>query len=60
LLSVELQELTPRRRITNDPATTTAPVARFGPDGDVGVLFQDYRSLSPQVYFTRLVCVAGQ
>jgi hypothetical protein len=59
MLSLELQELTPRRRITNDPAMTEAPVARFGPDGDVAVLFEDNRSLSRQVYFTRLVCVAG-
>jgi hypothetical protein len=57
MLSLDLEEQTPRQRITNDPAESWEPVAAFGPAGDVGILFQDNRDGSPQVYFTRLRCV---
>jgi amino acid transporter len=35
------------------------PIAAFGPDGTVGVLFRDRREGSMNVYFTQLGCVAG-
>ncbi len=59
MMSNELEVISPRKRITNDSSDTIAPVAVFGPEGDVGVLFDDRRTGSWQVYFTRLTCVAG-
>jgi hypothetical protein len=59
LLTPSLDELTPRKRITFDAAESLWPIAAFGPEGDVGVLFDDTRSGTWQVYFTRLVCQAG-
>ena len=59
MLSPSLTELSPRQRITENPADSVFPLAAFGPDGDVGVLFDDRRSGTWQVYFTRLVCQAG-
>jgi hypothetical protein len=59
MLNNELEVISPRKRVTNDPSDTVAPVAVFGPEGDVGVLFDDRRTGAWQVYFTRLSCVAG-
>ena len=59
MLDLDLQELSPRQRITFDASDTLAPTMTFGPDGDVGVLFDDRRSGSWHVYFARLVCRAG-
>ncbi|MCA9600321.1 MAG: hypothetical protein KC776_43755 [Myxococcales bacterium] len=59
MLSPSLQELTPRQRITKDPSDSVYPSIAFGPDGDVGVLFDDRRTGNWQVYFSRLVCSAG-
>jgi hypothetical protein len=35
------------------------PAAAFGPDGDIGVVFDDVRTGSWQAYFTRLTCLPG-
>jgi len=59
MMSNDLQIVTPRKRVTNDSSDTVSPMAVFGPEGDVGVLFDDRRTGSWQVYFTRLTCVAG-
>jgi hypothetical protein len=59
MLSSDLQELTPQRRITHDPGDTNAPVAAFGPGGDVGILFAERQTGGTQAYFTRLACEAG-
>jgi len=59
MLSNELDVISPRQRITFDSSDTVSPIATFGPQGDVGVLFDDRRSGAWQVYFTRLSCVAG-
>ena len=59
MLGLDLQELSPRQRITFNASDTLSPTTTFGPDGDVGVLFDDRRSGSWHVYFTRLVCQAG-
>lgn len=59
MLSLTLDDLTPRQRITVDAAESVGPNIAFGPDGDVGVLFDDRRTGSWQSYFTRLVCKAG-
>ena len=60
MLDLSLREQSPRQRITFDGADTIAPLTTFGPDGDVGVLFDDRRGGSWHVYFTRLVCQAGR
>jgi Putative metal-binding motif len=59
MMSPDLDPIAPRQRITFDGADTVDPIAVFGNDGDVGVLFDDDRSGQWQVYFNRLVCVAG-
>ena len=59
LLKTDLSELTARKRVTNNAAHSTSPLAAFGPSGDVGIVFDDQRSGSFQPYFTRLVCSAG-
>jgi hypothetical protein len=59
MLDLELNDLSPRQRITFDPSDSLSPTTTFGPDGDVGVLFDDRRSGSWHVYFARLVCRAG-
>lgn len=58
MLSSDLEELSPRERITFDGSDTVGPLAAFGPGGDVGVLFDDRRDGSWQAYFTRLQCSA--
>lgn len=60
MLSNDLEELTARERITFDGSDSVGPIASFGPDGDVGVLFDDRRSGSWQTYFTKLECAAGE
>ena len=59
MLDLNLTDLSPRQRITFDASDTLSPRTAFGPDGDVGVLFEDRRSGSWHVYFARLVCEAG-
>ena len=57
----DLVPLTPEERITFTPDDSAYPIASFGPDGNVGILFRDY-SASPvnqHVFFTRLGCVAS-
>ncbi|MCC6215738.1 MAG: putative metal-binding motif-containing protein [Polyangiaceae bacterium] len=60
MLDNDLEELAPRKRITTSSAHTLGPFAAFGPDGDVGVLFEDHRTGLWQTYFTRLACRAGK
>ena len=57
----KLAPLTSEERITFAPKDSVYPIASFGPDGNVGVLFRDYdtQSLEQQVFFTHLGCVAG-
>ena len=57
----KLSPLTVEERITFWPQDSTYPIASFGPDGNVGVLYRDYdtQSLEQQVFFTHLGCVAG-
>lgn len=52
-------DLTPKEapiRLTQSMGVSTYPVAAFGPDGDVGVLFMDARDGLQKTYFTRLAC----
>lgn len=60
LLSKDLTPHAAAFRITDEPAGTVQPVAAFGPDGDVGILFEDRRAGGWGVYFKRLRCVAKE
>jgi hypothetical protein len=60
MLSNQLDPISPRERITNDPSDSVSPTMVFGPEGDVGVLFDDRRTGAWQTFFTRLTCVAGE
>lgn len=55
-LSLELEELTPRQRLSNDPAQSLYPLMSFGPEGEIGVVFDDRRTGTWQPYFVRLSC----
>jgi hypothetical protein len=57
-LSRELTTIGDERRITRAIGDSIAPMASFGPVGEAGVLFSDYRLDVPHVYFTRLACTA--
>ncbi|MEZ4227456.1 MAG: putative metal-binding motif-containing protein [Polyangiaceae bacterium] len=59
MFSADLDPIAARQRVTSNPSESVGPSIAFGPEGDVGVLFDDRRSGSWQVYFSRLVCVAG-
>lgn len=57
-LSRTLGTIGDERRITRGVGDSIAPIAAFGPVGEAGVLFSDYRLDTPHVYFTRLACTA--
>jgi hypothetical protein len=59
-ITPDLTELTPKERITSSPRDSVAPSAAFGPGGVGVVTFEDRRTGAPQVYATRLECVAGR
>jgi Putative metal-binding motif len=46
-------------RVTKSFGDSVSPYAKFGPKGDVGILFRDDRTGPAQTYFTRLSCEAG-
>jgi hypothetical protein len=46
-------------RVTSAVGDSIAPYAKFGPKGDVGILFRDDRNGPAQTYFTHLSCEAG-
>ena len=54
-----LVALGPEMRLTNAPADSVEPIASFGPEGNVGILFRDDRSGEQHVWFTRLGCVVA-
>jgi len=60
MLTLDLEEATPREQMTGTTSDSVSPVAVFGPDGDVGILFRDNRDGPWQTFFTRLRCVAGR
>ena len=58
-LDNKLDTLTPEKRLTNAVGDSIDPTLSFGPNGEVGVLFDDARTMTKQVYFTHLECVTG-
>jgi hypothetical protein len=59
MLSNWFDDLSDEQRVTNSPSNAVGPAAAFGPDGDIGVVFDDVRTGSWQAYFTRLTCLPG-
>jgi hypothetical protein len=59
MVSNSLAPLGPEQRLTNAKKGSIKPIAAFGPDGNVGILFRDDRDGAQHVWFTRLGCVAG-
>ncbi len=58
-LGQNLEVLTPRVRLSFTPSDTFFPAASFGPNGDVGVLYQDWQTNFSQVYFVSMGCAIG-
>lgn len=59
VVSNDLVPLSAEARVTNAVGDSINPVAAFGPEGEIGVLFKDNRSGAQHVWFTRLGCNAG-
>jgi hypothetical protein len=58
MISADLEPLGPEQRLTFAQQDSIYPVAAFGPDGNVGILFRDDREGGAHhMYFTRLGCV---
>jgi hypothetical protein len=55
-LSAQLTELTPPEQVTSGSGDAVGPAPAFGPDGDVGFVYNDRSSGSWQVSFQRLIC----
>ena len=60
-LSADLEPLSDAQLITGSSLEADAPLAAFGPQGEIGVMFTGRvaGSNQPQVYFTGLSCDAG-
>jgi hypothetical protein len=56
ILGPELQTIEPRQRLTFSPGDSRNPALAVGPDGRIGVQYNDTFEGSPQVYFTTLEC----
>jgi hypothetical protein len=56
LLDATGAELQPRQRLTSTPQATVDPLATIGPDGDIGVLFDENALPALDAYFVRLGC----
>ncbi|MCA9623117.1 MAG: hypothetical protein KC731_29060, partial [Myxococcales bacterium] len=59
MVDQDLQPMGPELRITNALQDSVEPIATFGPDGNVAILFRDDRLGQPHVWFTRLGCVTA-
>ena len=59
MIDNQLGPIGSEQRITKAVGDSLHPVASFGPDGNVGVLFRDDRQGQQDVWFTRLACAAG-
>lgn len=57
MLDTQLNPMSDERRITFAKRDSIYPIAAFGPDGNVGILFRDDRSGEQHTWFTRLGCV---
>ncbi len=60
MLTLDLDQATARVQVTRTATDSVSPLAVFGPQGDVGILFRDRIDGPWHTYFTRLRCVAGR
>jgi hypothetical protein len=60
-LTPDLMPLGPARAVTRATAEAYAPLAAFGPQGEIGILFTGRQAASgrPHAFFTSLSCEAG-
>ncbi|WP_437604153.1 putative metal-binding motif-containing protein [Sorangium sp. So ce590] len=59
-VNAALAPISAEQRLTFARRDSIGPVATFGPEGDVGILFRDDREGGEHhVFFTRLACIAG-
>jgi hypothetical protein len=49
--------LSPRTRLTFTTSDTQVQVAALGPNGDLGVLYDDWQSGEQQSYFLGMSCI---
>lgn len=56
ILDADLNVLNPRTRLSFSPFDTLSPTAALGPNGDLGVLFDDLENGGRQAYFLGLSC----
>lgn len=54
-----LDDMGAESRVTSAKGDSVFPIATFGPQGNVGVLFRDDRDGTQEVWFSHLVCEAG-
>jgi hypothetical protein len=60
-VDTQLVPLSAEQRLTNAPKDSVMPIATFGPDGNLAILFRDDRDAGAHhVFFTRLTCQAGK
>jgi len=57
MLDQKLDFVANEQRVTFAKRDSIYPVATFGPDGNVGILFRDDREGEQHVFFTRLGCI---
>jgi len=57
MLDQKLNPISQERRITFAKRDSIYPIAEFGPDGNVGILFRDDRDGAQHAWFTRLGCI---
>jgi len=51
--------LSPRTRLSFTASDTLSPVAALGPNGDLGVLYDELLSGGRRTYFMGMSCVMG-
>jgi len=57
ILDADLNVLSPRTRLTFTTSDTQVQVAALGPNGDLGVLYDDWQSGEQQSYFLGMSCI---
>lgn len=57
ILDGDLNVLSPRTRLSFTPSDSLSPVAALGPNGDLGVLYDDWQSGDRQSYFLGMSCI---
>jgi hypothetical protein len=56
MLDSNLQVTVPRQRLTHTPSDTLDPATSFGPNGDIGILYDDWATGARETYFLSMGC----